>query len=57
VTSRDLVRKLAASAVEALDYSNFKGRCSITWGPDSDVLHDIWSATRELTPSSEQEGC
>ena len=57
VTSRDLVRKLAAAAVDALDYQNFKGRCSITWGSDSDVLHDVWSATSELTPASEQEGC
>ena len=57
VTSRELVQRLAAGAVEALDYPNFKGRCASTWGPDSDVLHDVWSATRELTPASEQGGC
>ncbi len=57
LTSRELVQRLAAGAVEALDYPNFKGRCASTWGPDSDVLHEVWSATRELTPASEQGGC
>lgn len=54
--SRDLVRRLVVEAVDALDYSNFKGRCSRTWGADADMLHDVWSETHRLTPPSDREG-